>query len=308
VSARVVTWEHDLAPLGRAVVAMGVFDGVHVGHQALIAHAVVIARTRDVAACVLTFDRDPDLVVTPDSAAPQLLTLAGKIAALDELGPDIVLIVPFDVHLSAMSPTSFLDNVLLAATEPLAVVVGCDFRFGARASGDATVLAEYGLAHGFDAVLHELVEVDGAPVTSTRVRALVGAGDVAGAARLLGRPHRVTGHVAHGRGQGRVLGAPTVNLMPIEHAALPADGVYAGRAITPAGTFLAGISVGVPPMFPEAIDHLEAHLLDFSGDLYGATVTLEFVERLRDQRRFATPEVLAQAIEADLVRVREIVR
>jgi riboflavin kinase/FMN adenylyltransferase len=302
----VVHWRRGMGPLGRCVAAVGVFDGVHIGHQALVADAISLARVRDATAVVVTFDRDPDQIVSPASAVPQLLDLDDKIRCLTELGADIVLVMPFTPELAATPPLVFLDEVLLEAMTPEAVAVGYDFRFGHRAEGDVDVLVRYGADHGFTVVAYELVRDDGEPVTSTRIRSLVATGHVAQAARLLGRPHRVKGEVVHGRGEGAELDAPTANLAVGPYAALPADGVYAGRSTIDGAVFSAGISVGLAPTFPEATDTLEAHLLSFRGDLYGRTLTIEFLTRIRDQRRFDTRADLAAQIRADLAQVRRI--
>jgi riboflavin kinase/FMN adenylyltransferase len=300
-------WTPVSPSLGPAVAAIGVFDGVHIGHAALVADAVRIARMKEAAAVVVTFDRDPDQVVSPLSAAPQLTDLQDKLAFLAELGPDTVVVVPFDASIAAMAPLVFLDEVLLRAMTPLAAVVGYDFRFGHRAEGDVDTLVRYGAGHGFTVIAHELVNASGEPVTSTRIRALVATGEMEAAAALLGRPHRLRGDIVHGRGEGAALGAPTANVRVGPYAALPGDGVYAGRAIVNGVTYAAGISAGAPPTFPEAGATLEAHLVGFTGDIYGSDVVLEFVSRLRDLERFGSQSELAEAIRADLDRVRGIV-
>lgn len=294
---------HEIGP---AVIAIGVFDGVHIGHQKLVEDAIAIARERNSCACVLTFDRDPDRVVTPESAAPQLTTLEDKISLLAAVGPDAILVVPFDEWLAQLTPEDFCIDVLLDASEPVACVVGYDFRFGAKAAGDADTLRYLGTIHGFQVVTHPLVHADGAPVTSTRIRARVAAGDVEGAAELLGRPHRLRGEVERGKGLGHELGTPTANLRVGAEFALPAPGVYAGWATGPKGRLAAAISVGAAPTFPDATCVLEAHLLGFHGDLYGSTLTIEFVSRIRDQRAFKNREALAAAIHADVEHVSEL--
>lgn len=299
----VMTHSRGVHELGPAVIALGVFDGVHLGHQTLVSETIAIARERRSMSCVLTFDRDPDQVVTPDRAAPQLTTFEDKIALLKALGPDAILVVPFDEWLASLSPDDFCLDVLLDASEPVACVVGFDFRFGSRAAGDASTLAALGSLHGFDVVTHPLVRIGGEPVTSTRIRDLVSRGSVAEAGTLLGRPHRLHGIVERGMGLGRSLGAPTANLSIDSRFALPAAGVYAAWATIPAGRFAAAVSVGIPPTFPEATCPLEAHLLEFDDDLYGAPVMLEFVERIRDPRAFASPELLAAAIAEDVGKV-----
>lgn len=300
--AAVITHERGMHELGPAVIALGVFDGVHIGHQALVRDMIALARQRNSAACVLTFDRDPDQVVAPEHPQKQLVTFEDRVALLSDIGPDVILVVPFDEWLASLTPDDFSMDVLLDAAEPIACVVGYDFRFGTRASGDADTLRSLGSLHGFQVVTHPLVHADGAPVTSTRIRALIAQGDVTAAARLLGRPHRLRGEVVRGKGLGATLGTPTANLDVPREFALPADGVYAGWATVAEGRFAAAISVGLPPTFPDATCVLEAHLLGYAGELYGQPIMLEFVERIRDQRAFQDRETLATAIHADVAR------
>lgn len=307
MTASIVTWSQDMSSLGTATVAIGVFDGVHSGHQALLRDAVADAEARNIQAVAVTFDRDPDQVVSPSAAAPQLLTLADKLDCIAETGVDVILVVPFTPMLAEMAPESFVDSVLLAAMRPVAVYVGRDFRFGARATGDVSTLQRLGLNHNFEVWPHDLVTFEGTPVTSTRIRALIASGDMAAATALLCRRPRVTGRVHRGRGEGVKLGFPTANIVPVPYAALPANGVYAGRAILEDGVeWAAAISVGTPPTFPEARDYLEAHLIDFEGDLYDETITLEFFEKLRDQQAYSSLEELTDAIADDVAATLEI--
>lgn len=304
-----VMWQPGMAPLGRAVVAIGVFDGVHLGHQQLLDETATDASMTGVRSIALTFDRDPDQVVTPDNAAPQLLTMDDKCSFITECGVNLVLVVPFTEQVAAMPAETFLDEVLGSAVEVSAIHVGEDFRFGARAAGTVDTLRAWAAERGAEVVGHDLFEVDDAPVTSTRIRGLVSAGDVEAAAVLLGRPTRVSGVVHLGRQQGRALGFPTANVVPVPFAALPADGVYAGTAVLDDGyEYPAAISVGTPPSFPEARDYLEAHLVGFSGDLYDERITLTFVRRLRDQRSFDSMYALTTAIRADVEEVGRTVR
>lgn len=295
-----VPFEPGMRTLGPAVVAIGVFDGVHLGHQKLLATAALDANRRGGRAIGITFDRDPDQIIDPPTAAPQLLSLDDKIRFMGETGIEAVLVVPFTEDVAAMPPAEFLDKVLASAVDPLAIHVGHDFRFGARAAGDVDDLQRWAAVHDVDIAPHQLLEIDGEPVTSTRIRRLVAAGDVAEARRLLGRPTRVTGTVVRGRGAGRQLGIPTANIAPARYSALPGDGVYAGLAEVGETTFPAAISVGTPPMFPEARDYLEAHLVGFDGDLYDRQLTLRFVEHLRDQCRYDSVDDLVSAIHEDI--------
>ncbi len=286
--------------VGRGVCAIGVFDGVHTGHAALVRDAVVLARHIGVEAYAITFDRDPDQVITPASAAPQLLTLEDKAALLCDQGLDAVLVVPFTADLARITPSEFFSDVLLALVDPVAIVVGEDFHFGHRAQGNVETLAVLAKPRGVDVVPHALVAQDGGAVTSTRIRGLVAAGEMEAAAELLGRPHRVSGTVVRGRGEGSSIGVPTANVDPVVYAALPQAGVYAGRAIVGDRQWPAAISVGRPPTFSDATDVLEVHLIGFEGDLYGAPLTVEFLARLRDQRRFDSLPELLEAMRADI--------
>ncbi len=303
---RIAIWQPGMPPYGRAVAALGVFDGVHLGHQALVREAVALAKAHDASSVVVTFDRDPDQVVAPASAAPQLLDLDQKLSLLAGLGPDAIAVMPFTQALAQTPPLVFLDEVLLDAMTPVCVVVGHDFRFGHRAEGDVTALVRYGELHGFTVVPHELVRAGGEPITSTRIRALVAAGDVDGAATLLGRPHQVRGMVHHGRGAGTGIGFATANLSVDLYSALPAPGVYAGRVSIDGAQYAAAISVGRPPSFPEARDDFEVHVIGFDGDLYGRTLPIDFLTRLRDQRLFEDGASLAAAIASDIALARGI--
>lgn len=296
-----------MSALGDAVIAIGVFDGVHVGHRSLLRDTVSDARALGVASVAVTFDRDPDQVVAPDTAAPQLLSLADKLRFIEETGVDNVLVIPFTKQVAEMAPEAFVDSVLLMSLRPLAIHVGRDFRFGSRATGDVGTLERAGMARGFRLIGHDLIGVDGRAVTSTRIRQLVADGDVVSATRLLGRPTRIYGVVRRGRGEGASLGFPTANVAPDPYAALPTDGVYAGRVVLEDGmSWAAAISVGTPPSFPEARDYLEAHLIGFEGDLYDSRVTIEFFERLRDQMPFSSLAELTSAISADVERALDI--
>lgn len=302
----VVRHEPGIHDLGPAVVALGVFDGVHVGHQALVREAMRIAGEREVTACVLTFDRDPDQVVTPGRAAPQLTTLEDKIAFLVEIGPGAIVVVPFDEGLARMEPESFVEDVLADVCSPVACVVGADFRFGAQATGDADTLRSEGRTHGFDVRTFDLVNADGSPVSSSRIRALIAAGEVEEAASLLGRPHRLHGVVVRGMSRGRTIGVPTANIDAPKGFALPASGVYAGWVLAGEERYPAAISVGLPPTFPDASCVLEAHLIGFAGDLYDHEVTVEFAVFIRAQRAFDEIAELGHAITDDVARATTI--
>lgn len=304
MSFEVIEWERGFDSIGRATAAVGVFDGVHVGHATLIADTVALAKSRGVRSVAVTFDRDPDQVVTPEAAAPQLLSLREKTEFIGALGVDVVLVLPFCMRMAEMAPDRFLDDIFMAALDPAAVLVGRDFRFGAHASGTVQTLVEYGASAGFEVRAHDLVVVGGEPVTSTRIRRLVSHGQVESAAVLLGRVHRLHGRVGRGRGEGAaLLGVPTANVRPVAHAAVPGDGVYAGWLTVDGARMPAAISVGVPPSFPAARDYLEAHVLGFDGNLYNKDVMLEFSRRLRSQEAFDSMEALSARIAEDIEQV-----
>ena len=305
---RIVDYAPGSGNVGATTVAIGVFDGVHLGHQALVRDTIAYAREAGVASCVLTFDRDPDRVVDPDHAAPQLLSLDDKVELLCDLGPDSLVVIPFDVVLASLAPERFLADVLLDVVQPTLCVVGHDFRFGNAARGDVETLRAFGAEHGFDVQAHELVEFEGSSVTSSRIRQAVAAGDVRAAAAMLGRPHRLDGRVVRGKGVGRRLGAPTANLHVEHGSAVPAPGIYAATAAVGTERYAAGVFIGSSPTVPRAAGPLvEAHLLGFQGDLYASSIRIDFLERLRGVERFDSPEQLTAQIHQDLERVRRLV-
>jgi riboflavin kinase/FMN adenylyltransferase len=308
MNSTLVSWGVDAPSLGRCLVAIGAFDGVHLGHQQLIRDLTTRARTRGTRAVVLTFDRDPELVVMPEQAAPQLMQLPDKLEALASLGADALLVVPFDHHVAGLSPNRFVDELLLRSCDPLELAVGDGFRFGAHAAGGVAELAKLGAARGFKLHVQPLVTRGGRVVSSTRIRSLLSEGAVADAAALLTRPHRVRGTVVHGRGAGlSVLGIPTANLRTDPYAALPAEGVYAGVVRVGERTFPTAISVGLAPTFAEAQELVEAHVIGYDGPpLYDAELAVDFYERLRSQRRFTSTEELSTAMFDDIATAEQI--
>ncbi|MDZ4169392.1 MAG: riboflavin biosynthesis protein RibF [Coriobacteriia bacterium] len=297
---RVIHFPHD-RHLGAAVVALGAFDGVHVGHRALLGAAADHAHRLGVTSIAVTFDRDPDEILHPYAASPRLLTAAERFDRILQAGVDAVVVVPFTDATAALQPEAFLDDIICGCCDPVAVRVGEGFRFGAGGAGDIDTLYVWGVEHNIDVKPHPLIMVDGATVSSTRIRALVAHGDVASAAALLDAPHRVLGEVHHGRGLGADLGFATANVNPDTGLAIPADGVYAGRVLLQDGSsWPAAISVGTPPSFPEARDYLEAHLIGFAGDLYEQRIVIEFLDRLRDQKAFPSERELSAAIAHDI--------
>jgi riboflavin kinase / FMN adenylyltransferase len=275
----------------RARVAVGTFDGVHLGHREVI----------DSSESVLTFDPHPVSVVAP-AHTPKLLTRPErKTELIASLGVRELIVIPFDEAFAQRSAAEFVDEVLVGALAARQVSIGENFRFGHKAQGDARMLAADGR---FATIVHPLLEVDGEIVSSSHIRGLVLAGDVAEAHRLLGAPFQLCGEVARGDERGRKLGFPTANLIPEEAFACPGHGVYAclanGRP--------AAVSIGVRPTFQTGRGELvEAYLLDFDGDLYGTRLCIDFLRRLRGERRFDTPEALVAQMQRDVERTREVV-
>jgi len=286
-------------------VTIGAYDGVHLGHRALLADLVARAGAAGLSPVVVTFDRHPASVVRPESAPPLLTDLDQKLELLAECGIERTLVVPFDRARADESAEDFVREVLVETLGAKLVVVGEDFHFGNRRRGNVALLRELGREHGFEVVGVRLTGEDLAPVSSTRIRSLVAAGDVVGAAALLGRPHEVRGPVVHGDGRGASeLGFPTANLEVSTDIALPAHGIYAGYYRRPDGTgYLAAISVGRRPTFydPASASVLvEAYLLHFEGDLYGELGRVSFVRRLRDERQFDSVDALIAQMHDDV--------
>jgi riboflavin kinase/FMN adenylyltransferase len=306
----------DLADVPRpprgSAVTIGAYDGVHLGHRAVLERLAALARKGGQVPAVVTFDRHPATVVRPASA-PRLLTdLGQKLELLAATGAvEMVLVVTFDHARAAQEPEEFVAEVLVGALAARLVVVGEDFHFGHRRRGNTALLRGVGATAGFSVAALDLVEVPGAdgPVSSTAIRRLVAAGDVAAAARLLGRAHEVRGVVAGGEGRGRGLGFPTANVNVPDAILLPGEGIYAGWYRQPdASVHPAAISIGRRPTFPGARPDavLEAHLLDFDGDLYGQAAAVRFVDRLRDEERFESVEALVEQMALDVEAARAL--
>ena len=294
-------------PAGTAV-TIGAYDGVHRGHCEVIATVRRLAEQRGLETAVVTFDRHPASVVRPESA-PRLLTdLDQKLELLEETGVDYTLVVHFDEDRSKESAEDFVREVLVGCLNTKLVVVGADFHFGHQRRGNVPLLEEMGRELGFEVLGLALVGPDGAPardeeqVSSTAIRRALVAGDVSLAAKLLGREYEVRGTVERGDGRGREWGFPTANVAVPEDILLPADGIYAGWYERPDGERVAtAISLGRRPTVYEAQPYrlLEAHLLDWEGDLYGEAAKVRFVERLRDELKFDSVDALLAQMHRD---------
>ena len=298
--------------LGRTVVTIGNFDGVHLGHQHVIARATEVAQQHEVARVVaVTFDPHPIAVLRPEHAPLALTSVDTRIELLADAGVDDVLVIPFDRDMANWSPERFVEDILVRALRARAVVVGANFRFGHRAAGDVATLRTVGETHDF---VVEPVALDGGPQvwSSTYVRTCLAAGDVEGAAEALGRPFTVRGTVSRGDQRGRELGFPTANVPAGGGLAVPADGVYAGwlrvrgEAETPA--YPAAISVGTNPTFEGERDRrVESYVLDRDDlELYDAEVDVAFVGRVRGMVRFDGVDALVTQMRDDVERTRKI--
>jgi riboflavin kinase / FMN adenylyltransferase len=272
-------------------VAVGTFDGVHRGHREVIAGSD----------SVLTFEPHPVSVVAPQHTPKLLTTLARKAELVASLGVEELIVIPFDADFAARGADEFIDEVLVGALGARQVAIGENFRFGHKAQGDPRLLAA---EERFVTVVRPLLEVDGEVVSSSHIRGLVLAGEVSQASHFLGAPFQLRGEVVHGDGRGRGLGFPTANLVPEEALACPGHGVYACLANRDVP---AAVSIGVRPTFETGRGELiEAYLIDFDGDLYGSDLRLDFLARLRGERRFDTSKALIEQMRHDVAHTREI--
>ncbi len=286
----------------RRSVALGTFDGVHLGHRRVIQTAIDRAAALGVRSAVATFDPRPVSVIVPERAPDSLTSLPRRLELLREAGVDDVLVINFTLDLAARTPAEFADEVLVAQLAAAEIVVGRNFRFGHRRAGDVDVLRALGEERGFGVTVAELYEFDGEPVSSSRIRELIRLQYVEDAARILGRSPELEGEVVRGDGRGRDLGVPTANLGLSGRYVQPAEGVYAGDVVLADGrSFRSAISVGTNPTFDgEREVRVEAHLLHFDEDLYGQHVRVEFRRFLRGQLRFDTLDDLVVQMRADI--------
>ena len=284
-------------------VALGAFDGIHLGHRAILGRAVTLARERGLEALACTFDPHPLEVLQPDRAPLPITTLVDRLQLIAETGIDTAVVVAFTRAIAALEPEAFVRDALAGTLRAREIVVGFNHRFGRGARGDARLLETLGPSLGFRTHVVAPREVDGVPVSSSEIRTALGRGDLERAARLLGRPYALGGEVVRGAGRGRTLGFPTANVRMDLRLPL-APGVYVCRARVGPAEYRAVVNAGVRPTFGETELAVEAHLLDFSGDLYGQRIQLTFLRRLREERRFPSAEALREQIAADVATAR----
>jgi riboflavin kinase/FMN adenylyltransferase len=306
---------------GRCVLTIGVFDGVHRGHQELIARAVKAGRARGVPTVLMTFDPHPMEVVFPGNHPAQLTTLTRRAELAEELGIDVFLVVPFTADFMKLTPERYIHELLVERLHVLEVVVGENFTFGKKAAGNVDILRKAGERFGFAiesvSLVAESHDSESVTFSSTYIRSCVDAGDVVAAAEALGRPHRVEGVVVRGDGRGKGLGYPTANIAAPMHSAIPADGVYAAwftllghgevtGSVIPGERYRAAVSIGTNPTFSGRTRTVEAFVLDTTADLYGQHVAVDFVARLRGQKKFGSVDDLIEAMGRDTDRARAI--
>jgi riboflavin kinase / FMN adenylyltransferase len=294
-----------------SAVTIGFFDGVHLGHQAVIAESVRRARQDGLLAVGVTFDRHPRSVLHPGSGPPLITTPERKAELIAALGVNVLVVLRFDQELAAWPAERFVSEFLADDLQARRVTVGANFTFGNRALGTIATLHDMGPRLGFEAGVVSLMELRGRVLSSSSIREAVAAGELAWPAEALGRPFAVDGRVVTGAGRGVSLGFPTANLEIPPRMLLPGRGIYAGRAVIgEAGmgaTHPAAIDVGTNPTFGDEPLHVEAFLLDFDGDLRDRAISIEFLERLRDEVRFDSPDALVRQMKEDVDRTREVV-
>jgi riboflavin kinase / FMN adenylyltransferase len=299
------------APSGGTAVTIGTFDGVHLGHRALLAHTIGVAGERGLSPAAVTWDRHPSATLRPERTPPLLTSPARKVELLEAAGLELLAVLPFDAELASWPPDLFATRVLAAGLGARCVLVGQGWRFGKGAAGDVELLGRLGQSLGFEVRGVELSTDEGGAVSSSRVRELVAAGALERAAELLSRPYDLDAVVVKGDGRGTSLGYPTANLAVDESLARPPIGVYAGRARVDGMWYPAATNIGVNPQFggerATTPVRIESFLLDFEGDLYGAPLRLELWQRLRDERRFETVEDLVAQMAGDVDATRRLV-
>ena len=301
---RVVTELEALERRPRAL-AIGTFDGVHVGHRAVIGRAVALAAERGLLSSVVTFDKHPLSIIDP-SHAPRLLTPLGeKVRLIGELGPEELVLLPFDEELAALTPAGFCHDVLAEALEARVVVIGENFNFGAGGAGDAEQLRSCGAEHGFETVVVNLVTEHDKTISSTRIRRLLNHGELEEVREILGRPPSAAGLVVAGDQRGRTLGVPTANIDVEAGTIFPGRGVYAARVLVNDSWYRAAVNIGHNPTFRSKLVEtthvtVEAFLLGFSGDIYERSIRVDFLHKIRDERRFEAVAELVTQMQRDI--------
>jgi riboflavin kinase/FMN adenylyltransferase len=289
------------------VLSIGNFDGLHVGHQALLRHLVTRAAQLGADSAVLSFDPHPLKVLAPEKAPKLILSRRDRIELMGRHGIDWLLIQRFDLAFSRLGPREFVEKCLVTALRPALLVVGSDFAFGRHRTGRVENLSSLGREFGFEVEVFAPVRLNGERVSCSRVRELVHSGKVRECLPLLGRRHFVTGRVAFGHQRGKMIGFPTANVLT-KTEVIPPDGVYATLAEARGKTLQSVTNIGTNPTFGNLGRTIEAHIFDFSEDIYGERIRVSFVERIREEIKFPSVQVLVEQIRKDALRAREVLR
>lgn len=291
---------------GETVLTIGKFDGIHVAHQRILQHIRERAARLGVRSGMVTFEPHPAAVLSPNGPPPLLTTIEEKTALVEAMGVDVLVLLPFTRETMQTRAADYLEY-LYSGLRPRELWVGEDFAMGYRREGNVAFIREWGATHGMDVFTIPLLEEDGEVVSGSRIRKMLDEGDVAGATRLLGRVPSVTGVVVEGDKRGRTIGFPTANVLPDSARAIPANGVYATLTLLDSGEAVPSVTnIGTRPTFDGQRRQIETHLLDWAGDLYGQEITVQFLHRLREERKFAGIEALVAQIQADAGQARTL--
>ncbi|MDP7051168.1 MAG: bifunctional riboflavin kinase/FAD synthetase [Verrucomicrobiota bacterium] len=305
---KIISSANELAsPRGRVCLAIGMFDGVHLGHQQVLRQAVTDAQQHEATSLCVTFDQHPATVIAPERAPGLIQSLSQRLNAIETLGVDATLLLEFDEPMSRVTAPDFMHNLHRDLGEIKSLCVGAKFAFGHNREGNVELLKQLG--QKLDFTVHGLASValDGETISSSSIRQAIKAGDFDAANQMLGREHALAGKVVHGDGRGRELGFPTANL-DITGLCIPPRGVYAAHVLVEGQTRRAAVNIGLRPTVEgtEPRLHVEAHILDFEGDLYGEDLEITFVKKLRDEEKFDSLEALKEGIAKDVDDVRKL--
>ncbi len=288
-----------------SILTLGNFDGLHLGHQELVKMIIRRARETGALSMVVTFRPHPLKILAPDKCPPLISIYEEKIKLFEKLGIDVLVKIPFTLEFSAMAPEDFVRDVLCGTLGAKEIFVGYNYRFGRRREGDIRTLRSLGKKYRFAVREIEQIAIDGEVISSTRIRTLLGNGDVEHAAKLLGRTYAITGIVVKGDGRGKGLGFPTANIAP-KHSIIPSDGVYAVRLVVREKTYDGIANIGMRPTFKKKMLAIEVHVFDFNEDIYGEDISLYFIKKIREERKFKGPDALVTQIRSDIEVAKEI--
>ncbi len=288
-----------------SVLTLGNFDGLHLGHQELVKMIIRRAQETGALSMVVTFRPHPLKVLAPEKCPPLISIYEEKIKLFEKLGIDVLVKIPFTLEFAAMAPEDFVRNILCGTLGAKEIFVGYNYRFGRGREGDIRTLRNLGKKYGFAVREIEQIAVDGEVISSTKIRTLLRDGDVEHAAKLLGRAYAITGIVVKGDGRGKGLGFPTANIAP-KHSIIPADGVYAVRLVVREKAYDGIANIGMRPTFNKKVLAIEVHVFNFNEDLYGEDISLYFIKKIREEKKFKGAEALVAQIKADIQVAKEI--